>query len=149
MSRFTEYPLLKKLAIVLLIGFSGHTLANSPLKPIQTHRFAPSEQAFKFNFNQRKEVIDISWKIQKGYYLYKDKIRVSHNGKYISNIKLPEGIPHQDPYFGEVDIYKDALQIRLPILENKLNNPLVIHYQGCAAAGFCYPPESKVIPIQQ
>ena len=50
---------------------------------------------------------------------------------------------HEDNYFGPQQIYPKAFVVRVPVTGG---NPATIKlvYQGCADAGLCYPPQTRV-----
>ncbi|MDN6450444.1 MAG: protein-disulfide reductase DsbD, partial [Enterobacterales bacterium] len=60
---------------------------------------------------------------------------------------LPEGLDHHDEFYGKTAIFKDYLTLNLRLQNADQNATLVVTYQGCAEAGFCYPPETKTIPL--
>ncbi|UJF19496.1 hypothetical protein L0B53_08210 [Vibrio sp. SS-MA-C1-2] len=137
-------------AILLFISsnLNANPILNKSTKLNHQVRFLPASEAFIIDFKQQNHSkLNIRWQIKPGYYLYKEKIKVIVNNQTIEYFTLPEGITHQDPYFGIVDIYKDSLAIDIPIADIKQKS-ITIHYQGCAEAGLCYPPEKKVIPIK-
>jgi len=78
--------------------------------------------------------------IADGYYVYRHSLKlVSAQGEAV-NIELPPGTPKQDEFFGDTVIYTaDALQLRVPAAAA---GALTLHWQGCAEAGICYPPQT-------
>ena len=60
---------------------------------------------------------------------------------------LPAGLSHKDEFFGEVAIFKQQLNLQVPLQQAAANASLSVTYQGCAEAGFCYPPETRIIPL--
>ncbi|MFA0423559.1 protein-disulfide reductase DsbD, partial [Vibrio sp. 10N.222.54.A1] len=58
------------------------------------------------------------------------------------------GKPHQDEFFGEVSIYTQPLFVQVPLQSYQDGSQLIVKYQGCADAGFCYPPETRIIDIE-
>jgi thiol:disulfide interchange protein DsbD len=57
--------------------------------------------------------------------------------------QLPNGIPHKDEFFGEMQIYRNEVRIRLPV-QGEGRFELQVLSQGCADVGVCYVPmESK------
>lgn len=83
--------------------------------------------------------------IAEGYYVYRHSLKlVSAQGQAV-NIELPPGTPKQDEFFGDTVIYTaQALQLRVPASEAGL---LTLHWQGCAEAGICYPPQTMVLDM--
>ena len=77
----------------------------------------------------------VFWEIRPGYYLYRHKLGVSEDGRQLA-LELPPGEPREDAAFGRVQVYDRYLEVGLP----PGRGGLTLRYQGCAAAGYCYPP---------
>ncbi|MEO8017375.1 MAG: protein-disulfide reductase DsbD [Pseudomonadota bacterium] len=94
--------------------------------------------------------IQLNWRIADGYYLYKERIKVEPAGatKTIGALVLPKGESHSDDYFGEQEIYRQSLDATFSVPPSDAKSvDLSVTYQGCADAGLCYPPQTKVISI--
>jgi thiol:disulfide interchange protein DsbD len=74
-----------------------------------------------------------------GYFLYRDKIEVLHDGK-AQVIQLPQGVLRQDEIFGEVMVLDGLIQLQTTVPPGQA---LEVRYQGCAEQGYCYPPQKK------
>lgn len=111
-------------------------------------RFVPVDQAFAFDFQQQGAQLTLHWQIQPGYYLYRQQIRVIPHQVQLGAWQLPPGTPHHDEFQGETAIFRDSLTLTLPILSASTGAEISVTYQGCAAAGFCYPPETRRIPLE-
>lgn len=121
---------------------------SKPLPTNSTSAFAPVTKAFPFNFTQEGNTLYLDWKVEPGYYLYQDKFRVTvKTDAKIGPIEMPKAIPYYDEFFGNIEIYKQAITVTVPLLEANNNALLNVYYQGCADAGFCYPPELIVVPL--
>ncbi|MBZ6387340.1 MULTISPECIES: protein-disulfide reductase DsbD [Pantoea] len=110
-------------------------------------RFVPVEQAFAFDFSQQGHQLTLSWKVKEGYYLYRQQIHVSARQAQIAPVALPPGQPHEDEFYGKSEIYPQDLRVPVQLQQAASGASLVVTYQGCAAAGFCYPPETRTIPL--
>ena len=110
-------------------------------------RFIPVDQAFAFDFRQQGDQLTLSWQIHPDYYLYRQQIKVVPKNATLSAFTLPEGIAHHDEFYGEVSIFKQQLTLKIPILQAGEQASVSVTYQGCAEAGFCYPPETRVVPL--
>lgn len=141
-------PLLHAITALLLLlaglPAQAFTLPGSSPAPTQ---FVPVDEAFPFNFLQQGETVYLDWQIKPGYYLYQHQLSVSSDTAQLGNVTIPAGTPYQDEFFGEVNIYTDPLTLAVPLLSADDNATLTIRYQGCAKAGFCYPPEVRQIPL--
>lgn len=107
------------------------------------------EEAFKFTVQEKKNVIKISFMINKGYYLYKEKFKFLIDGEIIESkiISWPLSENFDDPNFGEVKVFKKSDSIYLIIDNIQKKNSLVIYFQGCTQDGFCYIPFKKEISL--
>jgi thiol:disulfide interchange protein DsbD len=110
-------------------------------------RFIPVEKAFAFDFRQQGDQLTLSWQIHPGYYLYRQQIKIVPQNATLGAFTLPEGITHHDEFYGEVAIFKQQLTLKIPIMQSQKGSSVNVTYQGCAEAGFCYPPETQVVPL--
>nr|WP_267903179.1 protein-disulfide reductase DsbD [Xylella taiwanensis] len=114
----------------------------------------PVEQAFVVGVTapDRHHVL-VHWKIADGYYLYRHRIavRILNDGDFKSDPKLnlPNGYKKHDSYLGDVEIYRGSLTAVRSMLAAKGVRKLAlqVHYQGCADAGVCYPPQVRTLQV--
>jgi thiol:disulfide interchange protein DsbD len=108
--------------------------------------FLPPEQAFAFSAATSGGELTLHWRIAPGYHLYRDRIQL--RGGAPGALSLPPGTPWRDPAQDRnVMVYRDALDVRMP-LPPRGNGPApVIQWQGCADDGLCYPPASATLPV--
>lgn len=52
-----------------------------------------------------------------------------------------------DEFYGKSEIYRQRLTLPITLTQAGKAATLTVTYQGCADAGFCYPPETKVVPL--
>ncbi|MGR5246173.1 protein-disulfide reductase DsbD [Vibrio sp. PNB23_22_6] len=151
---------MRVLLSVLLIGlitFSTPSLAlfgNDQFGSSQNSTFGNSndsfvsvDQAFPFNFYQQNDKLLLDWQVREGYYLYQERLSIAGENVSLGKLKIENGTPHKDEFFGDVHIYTDPLFVNVPLQNWQEGARVVVQYQGCAKAGFCYPPETRVIPI--
>ncbi|CAI1799492.1 protein-disulfide reductase DsbD [Serratia liquefaciens] len=110
-------------------------------------QFVPVDQAFAFDFKQQGNQLSLDWQIRPGYYLYRQQIKLVPKQATLGAFELPAGLSHKDEFFGEVAIFKQQLNLKIPLQQATADASLSVTYQGCAEAGFCYPPETRVIPL--
>ena len=97
--------------------------------------------------------VEVRWTIAKGYYLYRDKIRfeVEGQGVRLGRVDIPRGKKKQDEFFGEVEIFKHELVVRLPLVrEDGAARTLTLkaHSQGCnEPIGICYQPLTQTVKL--
>ena len=108
----------------------------------------PAEQAFSFTAKLEQNTLLAQWAIAPGYYLYRERIHLDEvDTSTPIKIDLPSGITKQDEILGKHQVFKDELKISEPLMNNQ-SKTLRVTYQGCAEFGFCYPPVTKIIKIQ-
>ncbi|GJL44145.1 TPA: protein-disulfide reductase DsbD [Citrobacter farmeri] len=111
--------------------------------------FVPADQAFAFDFQQNQHDLNLTWQVKDGYYLYRKQIRITPAQAEIAEVTLPAGVWHEDEFYGKSEIYRNTLTIPVTINQAQSGATLTVTYQGCADAGFCYPPESKTVPLSE
>lgn len=111
--------------------------------------FVPADQAFAFDFQQNQHDLNLTWQVKDGYYLYRKQIRITPVQAEIAEVTLPAGVWHEDEFYGKSEIYRNTLTIPVTINQAQSGATLTVTYQGCADAGFCYPPESKTVPLSE
>ena len=112
-------------------------------------RFVPANQAFNFDFSQKGSSLTLNWQIRDGYYLYRQKIDILPENATLAAFIMPQGLAHHDEFFGDAEIYKNHLSLVIPVRQATAHGKVRVTYQGCAAAGFCYPPETREVPLDQ
>jgi thioredoxin:protein disulfide reductase len=124
--------------------------------PFGESRFLPVDQAFQFYTSlDSAERLSIHWQIAPGYYLYQDKFRfaavLTEDTEAIElPAALPEGIAHNDEFFGDVLVYYSAASIPISLPPRALTDfTLLIQFQGCSEDGLCYPLQKREIEILQ
>lgn len=112
--------------------------------------FLPPDVAFRVSARVDGEAVRIRWIIADGYYVYRNKIEVRAESPdlTVGKPELPAGVRYSDPYFGAQEIYEQQVEATVPFTRFDYGaHPLQIKviYQGCAHAGLCYPPITKVL----
>jgi len=130
---------------------SGPAAADGLLKKPASPEFLPVDMAFELQplFWREDGVVEVSWRIAKGYYLYRDKLKFAAAAPASLKLgapELPKSLPFEDEHFGKVEIYRGELFVRVPFdKQAKGNVSLKVTYQGCADAGLCYPPQTRTL----
>jgi thiol:disulfide interchange protein DsbD len=112
--------------------------------------FLPPDTAFRVGAVVDGKSILVRWVIADGYYLYRQKIEVRAESPdlVVSAPALPSGAVKTDQFLGTQEIYTQQLEARVAFARFDAGaHPLQIKvtYQGCAEAGLCYPPMTKVL----
>jgi len=113
----------------------------------------PPEQAYPMEAQAKgQETIVVHWRIADGYYMYRDKfdLRIETPGVRAGPPRIPLGKVKHDGFFGDVEIFRKAVSIELP-LEREPGAPDTITLktvsQGCADIGVCYPPLTQTASL--
>jgi thiol:disulfide interchange protein len=112
--------------------------------------FLPPDLAFRVAARVDGNVVKVRWVIADGYYLYRQKIEVRPESPdlVLATPQLPPGTVKTDPYLGTQQVYTQQVEADVPYSRMDAGaHPLQIKvtYQGCAEAGLCYPPITKVL----
>ena len=113
------------------------------------------DQAFQFSM----DVVDPNtlkayWQIAPDHYLYRGKISFAlaeGQALQLGQVELPPGEKKHDEFFGDIEVYHDQVEARIPLLRTSLEPTTVAvtaTYQGCAEkTGICYPPIKKTLNL--
>jgi thioredoxin:protein disulfide reductase len=112
--------------------------------------FLPPDVAFRVGAGIDGNLVRVRWVIADGYYLYRQKIEIKAESPdlKVAAPQLPLGIMKVDPYLGNQEIYKQQVEATASFSRFDYGaHPMQIKvtYQGCAEAGLCYPPITKVL----
>ncbi|WP_340610481.1 protein-disulfide reductase DsbD [Xenorhabdus bharatensis] len=146
--------MMKRILILFLLfgAISAFPLKSSALfeQPGQLgqNRYLPAEQAFMFDFQQKGEKLTLNWDIKPGYYLYRKQFVITPDQRTsLGHIDFSKATPHEDEFFGKTEVYFQSAHINMPIIAATNDSTLQVTYQGCAEAGYCYPPETISVPL--
>ncbi|WP_065257044.1 protein-disulfide reductase DsbD [Pseudomonas bananamidigenes] len=131
--------------IFLLFALLISGLAQAGNDPFATKpEFLPVDKAFVLTSERLDSgETQLFWQITDGYYLYQKRLKF--DGLAAQNVPaLPEGESHSDEYFGEQPVYRQGLELKIPAAAK---GQIKVSYQGCADAGLCYPPQTRVIDL--
>ncbi len=133
-------------ASLALFALTTHaqSLPGSTASVLSGPRFLPAERAFPYAISLPEPgVIAIRWDIAPQYYLYKDKFTVSllKEGNAVAHsVSLPDAVAHHDEFFGNVEVYFNDVSLRATLEDMTISGDIsvILEFQGCAEAGFCY-----------
>ncbi len=86
----------------------------------------------------------LQWAIRPDTYLYRNSISASVDGRPLP-FALPPGVEKDDPNFGLVRIFHNALDVHIAAADVPASGMLHVTWQGCSDQGICYPPESGTL----
>ncbi|MFQ6372671.1 protein-disulfide reductase DsbD [Shewanella sp. YIC-542] len=107
----------------------------------------PVDKAFAFDAVQHDQVVEVSWVIADGYYMYRDKISVTLDGGTLGEIAKPRGESHHDDYFGTQEVYRSYVEIPIAVKQAGGEATLKITYMGCAEGKLCFPPTTSTLAL--
>jgi thiol:disulfide interchange protein DsbD len=107
--------------------------------------FLKVEEAFGFAFEQVDGKLVVSWDIEDGYYLYKKQFKTVVKNAELSEPIYPTSTQIEDEFFGVSDVFLEDMIVEYEITSADQDAIVKLRYQGCATAGLCYPPTTKVI----
>ena len=96
-----------------------------------------------------RQLLQLHWRIEPGYYLYRDQLKLSDAQGQSLTLNIPQGQTLTDAFFGTVQVFHDELRIEAALPQRSEQWPLQLQWQGCAHAGVCYPPQQQSISAQQ
>ena len=102
----------------------------------------PPDLAFGFEHEFYDDLLILSWNIQSGYFLYRNKVSTFCGDNEIE-LNLPTGKPWNDEVFGQVSILLEKIKVRAEITGK--GSDCSVSYQGCSLSGYCYPPQTLTL----
>lgn len=144
---------MKKIALLfILIVFSSFTFAAPLERAKQDQNPLPVDQAFQFSALARDyQTVVLQWRIAPHYFIYKDRFNfkaLKPNNTELGQPLLPPADTQLNTTMGNYEVYKDRVSFPIPIIKISSDTLILqVTYQGCSNKGFCYPPITKVVPI--
>ncbi len=106
-----------------------------------------SAQPFRVTANRTADgALALEWAIRSDTYLYRNSITASVDGKAL-DLVLPPGAEKDDPNFGRVHVFRDAVSARSVAAQVPATGTLHVTWQGCSDQGICYPAESGTMDL--
>ena len=146
--KLIKITLKKYFVIVPIFALASYSLSTeSFLEKITNNKVLSGDEAFIFSAHiQDDESIILTWTIKENCFLYKDKFKTYLDTDLVENQKMEgEAIRIDDIYFGNVDVFYNS--VRQAIDNTEHVGSVKVVYQGCNEKGFCYPPISKEIQV--
>jgi thioredoxin:protein disulfide reductase len=108
------------------------------------------ERAFAFSVQALDEkTVEARFVIAKGYYLYRNKLRLKLEPGTSAPVTLPPGEIHEDDFFGKVETYRGRVAVELVLDQPAPRTSVTVtaESQGCADAGVCYLPQVQKLTV--
>ena len=160
--RFDGTAVYKHVLLLCLLIFTGTAIAQQSstsksgiggLFSQQKDEFLKPDEAFQVSaVATAADKIEVQFVIAKGYYLYRKRMGFSTDSTQVKlgEAQLPDGQIKHDEYFGDMEVYHNAVIAALPVAraaDGEIKLKLKVKYQGCAEAGLCYNPLDKEFDI--
>ena len=152
-----SFPARLWLTLLTLLALLAEPAAGGLLDrfgPSSQDRILEADQAFQLAVNAPDPLtLEARWLIAPGYYLYRDKFRLSlvdAQGITMTGMEIPPGEPKDDPYFGPQPIFHNEAVVVARLQREPADARTVrlkADYQGCAEVGICYPPLSQTVTV--
>jgi thiol:disulfide interchange protein DsbD len=117
----------------------------------QQPKLLEPERAFAFSVQAiDASTVEARFTIANGYYLYREKLKFSVDPVALAATPaLPAGKLKHDEFFGDVETYRGAVAVRLPLQGAQPGSSVTVkaESQGCADAGVCYPPQLQKVTV--
>lgn len=107
--------------------------------------FLPPDKAFSYHLSTEDDgTVLVTWEIVPDYYLYKHQFSITDESGEEVPQEWPEGEFIEDEFFGRSEVYFNEVTAKV---EPGDATQLRLTWQGCAAAGLCYPPQDATVDI--
>jgi len=140
--------LLRGIALVLAL-----LPATMPRAQINPDDLLPVDEAFALesSLSDDQQTVELRWTVADGYYMYRHAFRFEpqSEGLELGEARIPAGKAYSDEFFGEVEVYRGEVAVRLPVESLPDQSPLNLRvaFQGCADLGVCYPPQRTPVSL--
>jgi thioredoxin:protein disulfide reductase len=131
------------IGFVTLVPFAlGLTAA-----PVLAASAKPADQPFRLSvLLDEKNGLELRWSVAPGYFLYRDKVSATLNGKRLE-VKTARGEIKDDPASGPTEIYHREATAHVDGEDLPESGEVLVTYQGCRENIVCYSPITKSIDL--
>ncbi|MDQ6639597.1 MAG: protein-disulfide reductase DsbD, partial [Pseudomonadota bacterium] len=133
----------------LVVAFA--LLAMIALHPARAaeDEFLEPDKAFQFSAKPHDaKSVEVTFAIAPNYYLYREQFKFAAAGATLGTPAIPPGkVKYDETFQKNVETYRNAVTILVPVEQAGAEFRLVVTSQGCADAGLCYPPMQSAAAI--
>ena len=124
------------------------TIAMHPARAAEDEFLEP-DKAFQFSAKPHDaKSVEVTFAIAPGYYLYREQFKFAAAGAALGAAAIPPGkVKYDETFQKNVETYRNAVTILVPVEQAGAEFRLVVTSQGCADAGLCYPPMQSAAAI--
>jgi thioredoxin:protein disulfide reductase len=111
--------------------------------------FLEPELAFKLAARAVDDrTVEVTMTAVPGYYLYREQFKFEAVGATLGAPVMPQGkVKFDETFQKNVETYRDAVRIAIPVQQAPARFQLLVTSQGCADAGLCYPPLQRGVEV--
>jgi thiol:disulfide interchange protein DsbD len=110
---------LRTVLLACCLALSAAAGAQGLLGPTSNQdQFLPVDEAFRFSASaDGGGQVALDWQIAPGYYLYRHRVsaKTATAGFVLAEVAMPAGKKKTDEFFGDVEVYYDALAATVPV----------------------------------
>jgi len=123
-------------------------IASRPARAAEDEFLEP-DKAFQFSARPHDaKSVEVTFAIAPGYYLYREQFKFAAAGAALGAPAIPAGkVKFDETFQKNVETYRSAVSIVIPVEQAGAEFRLVVTSQGCADAGLCYPPMQSAAAI--
>lgn len=143
------------LSLLLICAYGVPVFATGGLDGLTSsgNDFLPVQEAYQADILITDDEMLVNWTIAPGYYLYRDKFRTSattpSGSKTLEGTYQPGKVKYDEYFQKDLEIYRHATQISIPLASLPAEFELKMRSQGCADAGLCYAPRTQYFQIDK
>lgn len=135
--------------LTMLAVFSNVSAQSTPESIFSNSpTFLKVDEAFGFDFEQKDGKLIVKWTIADDYYLYKRQFKTAGKNVIVGEPVYPAHEQIEDEFFGLSDVFFNDMEVVYPIVNAQQDGSVKLRFQGCAKAGLCYPPTTKVVFLE-
>ena len=107
----------------------------------------PADQPFRLSvLLDEKARLELRWSVAPGYFLYRDKVSATLDGKPLK-VSTARGEINDDPTLGPTEIYHREAKAYVDGEDLPESEEILVAYQGCRENAVCYSPITKSIDL--
>jgi thiol:disulfide interchange protein DsbD len=132
------------------LALLGMTTLSLAAWSAETTDFLDVDRAFVMAPRIHEGHLELAFDVQPGYYLYRERIDVedadSTHTKPVPRFEA--GQTKHDPTFDrDMEVYHHPMSVAVGLAGSAPARDLKVSYQGCAEAGLCYPPQTRLLHV--
>ena len=107
----------------------------------------PADQPFRLSvLLDEKDRLELRWSVAPGYFLYRDKVSATLDGKPLK-VSTARGEINDDPTLGPTANYHREAKAYVDGEDLPESEEILVTYQGCRENAVCYSPITKSIDL--